>query len=93
MLDREAPGFEVRVGRPVDVELLGPVRLIIAPLPFHPVTDRRRHSGRRRGETLVAFANPFTQEGVQQSVALGGAGVESAHVRSGLSHTTPGYPC
>jgi hypothetical protein len=93
VLDREAPGFEVRIGRPVDIELLGSPRLIVARPSRHPVTDRRCHLRVvDETETLVALANPFTQERKQQSVPLGGAGVESTDVRSRRISSNPGIP-
>jgi len=74
VLDREAPGIEERIRRPIDIELLGSHRLSATRPPLRPVTDRRRHfSVIDEAKTLVALAHPFTQEGEQQSVALGWA--------------------
>ena len=81
--------------RPVDIELLGSPRVVAARLTLHPVTDRRSHFGVvDEAQTLVALANPLTQEGEEQPVPLSWAlSRERTCAFPAVSHPTPGYPC
>src|SRR4029453_11618199 len=88
-MDREPPGWKVDIRRSVDVELLEVPRPPAVPLPLDPVTNRPRLGVFDKAQARVTLANPLSQEGEQQAVALGRTRIESANVRTrtNLAHT------
>jgi hypothetical protein len=74
--------LKVDLRRSVDVELLDVPRPPAVLLPLDPVTNRPRLGVVNKAQARVTLANPLSQEGEQQAVALARTGVEGAKVGS-----------
>ena len=84
--------IEGRPRRSVDVELLEVPRPPAVLLPLDPVTNRPRLGVVDKAQARITLANPLSQEGERQAVALGRTRIESANCVPGRISPTPGIP-